>query len=181
MKTPWRGTPIFVQVLALIVVCLAASYAITSAIVLHLPPPPPEIYRLSDVARALRSPGVTPVPEARPLVVSLQGAAPREQALLLRGNRWRDDVRKGLAEALQVDPSRIAIETDGPRRMFMRTRQVETSFEVHVFRGGAMMQHDPDDHGPPPGAVGPGARSGRTDAVRRAGAVRAVQDRRPPE
>lgn len=160
MKTPWRGTPIFIQVLALIVVCLAASYGITSAIVLHLPPPPPEIYRLSDVARALRNPGVTPVPDARPLVVALQGAEPREQPLLPRGNHWRDDVRKGLADALQVDPARIAIETEGPRRMFMRTRQVETSFEVRVFRGGPMMQHGPGGHGPPPGmrvpAPGPG-------------------------
>jgi signal transduction histidine kinase len=165
MKTPWRGAPIFLQVLALVVVCLGASHAITSAIVLHLPPPPPELYRLSDVARALRGVGVTPVPEARPLVVALQGAAPREQPLRQRGSRWREEVRKGLAEALQVDPVRIVIETDGPRRMFLRSRSVESTFEVRVFRGGPMMQHGPPpaggpmmQHGPPPGpGPGPGA------------------------
>lgn len=165
MKTPWRGAPIFVQVLALVVVCLAASHAITSAIVLHLPPPPPEIYRLSDVARALRSPGLTPVPEARPLVVALQGSAPREQPLRLRGSRWREDVRKGLAQALQVTPDRIVIETDAPRRMFLRSRSVESTFEVRVFRGGPMPPHGAPPPGgpmmqrvPPPGAGpdGPG-------------------------
>jgi len=158
MKTPWRGAPIFVQVLALVVVCLAASHAITTAIVLHLPPPPPELYRLSDVARALRSPGVTRVPDSRPLVVALQRAAPREPALLKRGYRWREEVRRGLADTLQVEPNRIAIETGGSRRMFLRARQMESTFEVRVFRTGPMAQRGREGQGPPPGLGGPGDR-----------------------
>ena len=154
MKVPGRGTPILVQVLGLVIVCLVAAHAISSAIVLHLPPPAPEIYRLSDVARALRSQGLTPVPDARPLVVNRQRTAPREQVLPSRGDRWRDDVRRGLAESLQVEPSRIAIETEGPRRMFMRTQQVGTSFEVRVYRGG-VISHGPGEHGPPMRMPGP--------------------------
>ncbi|MFA7261491.1 MAG: ATP-binding protein [Caulobacter sp.] len=149
----WRGTPLFVQVLGLIVVCLVAAHSISTAVILHLPPPPPELYRLSDVARALRQPGVTPVTESRPLVVRTQARPPRERPLLMRGSRWREDIRRGLAQSLQVDPARIVIETDGPRRMFMRSRQTESAFEVRVFRGGALMGHGPA--GPPPGHPGP--------------------------
>ena len=153
MKTPWRGAPLFVQVLALVIVCLVAAHAISTAVILHLPPPQPEIYRLSDVAKALRSPGVTAVSDVRPLVVGYQRTSPKEDPLPRRGGRWREDVRRGLAQSLQVQPDRIVIETDGPRRMFMRARQVETTFEVHVFRAGPMGGR-PGDHGPPPGPRG---------------------------
>jgi len=150
MKTPWRGAPLFVQVLGLVIVCLVAVPAISTAVILNLPPPPPEIYRLSDIARAARNPGVTPVADARPLIVRRQAAPPREQTLLIRGSRWREDVRRSLAESLQVEPARIVIETDGPRRMFVRSRQVESTFEVRIHRGPPM-PHDAADRRPPPG------------------------------
>lgn len=152
---PWRGTPLFVQVLGLIIVCLVAAHAISTAVILHLPPPPPEFYRLSDVARALRGEGITPVGDARPLVVKTQSRPPREQPLLMRGGHWREDIRRGLAESLRVDPARIVIETEGPRRMFMRSRRPESTFEVRVFRGGPLLGHGPG--GPPPGHPPPGA------------------------
>ena len=100
MKTPWRGAPLFVQVLALVIVCLVAAHAISTAVILHLPPPQPEIYRLSDVAKALRSPGVTAVSDVRPLVVGYQRTSPKEDPLPRRGGRWREDVRRGLAQRL---------------------------------------------------------------------------------
>jgi two-component system OmpR family sensor kinase len=157
MKTPWRGAPLFLQVLGLVIVCVVAVPAISTAVLLNLPPPPPEIYRLSDIARAARVPGVTPVVDARPLVVRRQAIPPRERSLLPRGLRWREEVRRSLAESLQVEPSRIVIETDGPRRMFTRARQVESTFEVRIHRGppppGGMR-----DLRPPPG--GPGRLAG---------------------
>lgn len=156
MTLPGRGASLFVQVLGLVIVCLVAAHAISTAVILHLPPPQPEIYRLSDVARALRSTGLTPVDDARPLVVGLQRTPPREDPLPMRGGRWREDVRRGLAQSLQVQPDRIVIETSGPRRMLMRARQVETAFEVHVFRAPATPGR-PGDRGPPPGPRrGPG-------------------------
>jgi signal transduction histidine kinase len=150
MKWFGRGAPLFVQVLALVIVSLIAAHAISTAVIFSLPPPPPEIYRLSDVARALRDPGLTPVADARPLVVRLEREAPRESPLHPRGVRWRGEVRKGLAEALQVAPERIAIETGGPRRMFLRSRQIESTFEMRVFRPGPNGVF----HGPPPGMHG---------------------------
>ena len=163
MKTPWRGAPMFVQVLALIIISQIAAHAVSTAVIFSLPPPPPEIYRISDVARALRSQGVTPVPDASPLVVRLSRTAPNERALLRRGGRWRDDVRQSLAESLQVEPSRIVIETEGPRRMLVRSQQVESTFEVRMFHPGPSgMMHGPGPRtrmeGPPPpgGPGGPG-------------------------
>jgi signal transduction histidine kinase len=168
MKRWGRGAPLFLQVLALVIVSLVAAHGISSAVILHLPPPPPEMYRLSDIARALRSPGITPVPESRPLVVKSTARPPVEPALMARGARWREELRRTLAASLQVEPSRIIIETEGPRRMFMRSRRVESSFEVRVFRrgpGGPPL-HMPGGHGPmiglgpgphiPPGPGGPG-------------------------
>lgn len=173
MTSPVRGAPLFVQVLGLVVICLVAAHAISTAVILHLPPPPPEIYRISDIARALRAPGVTPVPDVRPLVVKLQRNRPQEQPLMQRGARWRDDIRRNLAETLQVDPARIVIETEPPRRMFMRSGQVESTFEVRVFRrslGGP--GHGPGEHGPPPGAPGgPGWRPERPEHGPRIGIV----------
>ena len=162
MKRRGRGAPLFLQVLALVIVSLVAAHSISSAVILHLPPPPPEIYRLSDIARALRSPGVTEVPESRPLVVKSTRKPPVEPGLMMRGNRWREELRRSLAASLQVEPSRIVIQTEGPRRMFMQTRQTESTFEVRVFRRGAggPPMHMPGGHGPMiglgPGPGGPG-------------------------
>ena len=169
MKRWGRGAPLFLQVLALVIVSLVAAHGISSAVILHLPPPPPEIYRLSDIARALRSPGVTTVPESRPLVVKSAPKPPAEPALMGRGNRWREELRRTLAASLQVEPSRVVIQTEGPRRMFMRSRQVESSFEVRVFRRGpgGPPPHGPGGHGPmiglgpgPGGHPGPGGPGG---------------------
>ena len=121
---PFRGAPLFVQVLGLVIISLVAAHAVSTAVIFSLPPPPPEIYRLSDVTKALRNPGVTPVEGARSLIVKVKPGPPDERPLLKRG-RWRDDFRQKLAEDLQVDPSRIAIETQGPRRLFVQSMQAE--------------------------------------------------------
>ncbi|MDP1738717.1 MAG: ATP-binding protein [Caulobacter sp.] len=154
MKPFGRGAPLFVQVLALVIVSLVAAHAISTAVIFSLPPPPPEIYRLSEVAKALRNPGVTTVTESRPLVVRTVRKPPVEPALRPRGVRWREDVRRSLAEALQVEPARIVVGTDGPRRVMLWTGQTERSFEVRVFRSGKADGTGIHVMGPPPGAHG---------------------------
>jgi two-component system OmpR family sensor kinase len=136
-----RGVPLFVQVLALVVVSLIAAHAVSTAVIFSLPPPPPEIYRLSDIARALKNPGVTTIePGVRPLLVKVKSEAPDERPLIRRGGRWRDDFRQKLGEELGVDPSRIVIETQGPRRLFVQSMQAERGLFI---RGPS--------EGPPPG------------------------------
>ncbi len=51
--------PLFVQLLALVLVSLVAAIAINVAIVFYLPPPAAEIFPLSEVAEALKAEGKT--------------------------------------------------------------------------------------------------------------------------
>ena len=51
--------PLFVQLLALVMVALVAALAINVVIVFYLPPPAPEIFPMSEVADALRANGDT--------------------------------------------------------------------------------------------------------------------------
>jgi signal transduction histidine kinase len=51
--------PLFLQLLALVMLSLVAALAINTAIVFYLPPPPPEIFPLGEVADALRADGAS--------------------------------------------------------------------------------------------------------------------------
>ena len=116
MRPFGRGAPLFAQVLGLVVLSMVLVHVVLATLVLTLPPPPPEIYRLSDIARALRAPGETKVDGARPLVVQKVARPPVESATPMRG-RWRDDVRQSLAESLHVRPADVVVATEGRRRM----------------------------------------------------------------
>ncbi|MFZ5670493.1 MAG: sensor histidine kinase [Pseudomonadota bacterium] len=153
MRTP-GGPPLFIQVLALVIVSLVAAHAISTAVIFSLPPPPPEFYRLSDIASALRGGGTVRMPDARPLVVRKVARPPQERPLPPRGARWREEIRRQLATALQVDPARVVIETEGPRRLFLWSRRAESSLEIRVFQRGTVgLTHRP--HGPPGGHAPP--------------------------
>ncbi|MDP1631512.1 MAG: ATP-binding protein [Caulobacter sp.] len=161
MKAPWRGTPLFVQVLALVIVSLLAAHAISTVVIFSLPPPTPEIYRLSDVVKALRSPGVTAVADAPPLVVRLGRKPVDESTPHMRGRRWREDTRRSLATSLQVAPSRVVIQTQGPRRLLFWSQQPDRSFEVRIGRppAGPGRMRPPPGGSPPPSVAGPGSRA----------------------
>lgn len=160
------GAPLFVQVLALVVVSLVAAHAVLTAVIFSLPPPPPEIYRLSEIAKALRSPGVTPVAEGRPVIVRVKSSPPQERPLVRRG-RWREDFREHLARDLGVDPSDILIETQGPRRMFIQTMQSERERGQRVVHIGPPGAPPPDfrERMPPPGPDGPPLKIVRDERV----------------
>ena len=63
---------LFVQVLALVMASLVAAQLITTLVIFNLPPPDPDVYRLSEVAHVLGG-GRRP-PSARPLVARVQAA-----------------------------------------------------------------------------------------------------------
>ncbi len=52
----WRP-PLATQVLALVIVSLTAAIGVHATVALMIPPPPPEVYRISEIAAALRTPG----------------------------------------------------------------------------------------------------------------------------
>ncbi|HRD46730.1 MAG TPA: hypothetical protein PLF78_09635, partial [Caulobacter sp.] len=76
MKPFGRGAPLFAQVLALVVLSMVLVHVVLAVLVFTLPPPPPELYRLADIAQALRAPGETKVEGARPLVVKVTAPPP---------------------------------------------------------------------------------------------------------
>ncbi|HYE46525.1 MAG TPA: ATP-binding protein [Caulobacter sp.] len=141
-----RSAPLFAQVMALALVSLIAVPAVSAAMLLALPPPQPEVYRLSELAAALKRREGVEITDGRPLVVKLKTEAPEES---FRRSRWREDFRRILAETLKVDPSDVAIETVGPVRVLLRT---ENRVETRIFRiGPPEGGHAPHRPGPPPG------------------------------
>ena len=49
------GAPLFAQALGLALVTLVATILICVAVVFNVPPPPPELYKLSEISRALKT------------------------------------------------------------------------------------------------------------------------------
>ncbi len=115
---PVRAAPLFVQVLGLVIVSLIAAHAVSLFIIFSLPPPPPEAYRLSEVAEALRAPGVTEVMESRPLVASLRERPPPRRYVGRRSAEFRNE----LARRLDVPPARVIVASDVPYRRAVRMR-----------------------------------------------------------
>lgn len=113
-----RGAPLFAQVLGLVIVSLIAAQAISIAILFSLPPPPPEPYRMSDVTRALRTPGVSAVGEGRPLITHLRAEAPPDRTLGRRQAEFRDQ----LAESLGAPPDRVVVSM-GARHFALKLRR----------------------------------------------------------
>ncbi|MFD3264109.1 ATP-binding protein [Phenylobacterium ferrooxidans] len=78
---PWgrNRAPIALQLVALLVVSLIAAQVVTFAVVVLMPPPPRAVYRLEEVAQALKGGSLTPR-FGRPLLREVQAAPPPESA-----------------------------------------------------------------------------------------------------
>ncbi len=137
------SAPLFVQALGLVIVTLVAAQLIAIAVVFNLPPPPPEIYRLSEIARTVKSGGATVQPRDGRVLLLHRNAGP------IRGlvdNRRRAEFKTALARELGIDPARIEMEIDTGPRFFVRTQK--RTFVQQLPRDG--------QHGPPFGLGGPG-------------------------
>ncbi len=177
MKTFGRGSPLFGQVLGLVLASTVLVHVVLALLIATVPPPPPEVYRLSDVVRALRSTEPVEVENARALVSVVRRSPPEE--VQPRRGRWRDDFRQQLARSLGVPVSDIVIESQaGSRRMMLQTltgefRAVPGPAPDGPGRGGRQGP-GPDGFAPPPP---PGGEPGRGE-----GAIkRPSGDGRPPE
>lgn len=144
MQMRIRSAPLFAQVMALALVSLIAVPAISAAMLLALPPPQPEVYRLSELAQALKNRTDTEVTDGRPLVVRLRDERPDEAP---RRSRWREDFKRNLAQDMGIEARDIAIETVGPVRVLLRT---ENRVEAKIFRMEPPSPERGDRGGPPP-------------------------------
>ena len=114
-----RGAPLFVQVFALVLLTLAGSYAINLGITYFVPPPPPEFFRVSEVAVALRTPGAPVVSrDGHPFtaVVSDRLQRPRD----LRPSFAIGILRRELAVQLGVGPQEVSLDLIDAQRSPVR-------------------------------------------------------------
>jgi signal transduction histidine kinase len=107
------GTPtatLFVQLIGLVVLTLVGSIVINLLIILNVPPPTPEFYRVAEVARLLKQgPGATST-DHRPLHVRLATYPPA--SALSDDASVPGPVRIELAELLGVKPTDVDINAE---------------------------------------------------------------------
>lgn len=144
------SAPLFVQALGLVIATLVAAQLIAIAVVFNLPPPPPEIYRLSEIARVVKGGGTIQPRDGRLLLLRRHAGPIRS----LVDNRRRAEFKSALAREIGVDPARIEMDIDTGPRFFVRPQK------------RAFVQQLPPRDGPrrPPdglgGPDGPGGRRG---------------------
>jgi signal transduction histidine kinase len=165
------SAPLFVQALGLVIVTLVAAQLIAIAVVFNLPPPPPEIYRLSEVARAVKSTATVQPRDGRALLI-------RRHAGPIRGlvdNRRRAEFKTALARDVGVDPARIEMDVDTGPRFFVRAQKRTFVQELPRGRrpqdgfdgpGGPRGDNDPGRPGGPPEGFGGPPRGPRLDGPR---------------
>jgi two-component system OmpR family sensor kinase len=153
-----RGAPLFVQALGLVIVTLVAAQLIAIAVIFTLPPPPPEFYRSSEIARALKTGEPVQPRDGRLLVV--------KQRITLHAmgqdTPRRFDFKTDIARAIEVPVNRIELQIDNGPRFFVRRTPV-TPPKSDAPRGGpgarepfAREGGGPGGPGGPPGARGKG-------------------------
>jgi two-component system OmpR family sensor kinase len=116
---------LFAQLLGLVVLSLVGAIAINLLIILNLPPPLPDFYRVSEIARVLKAgPGAT-TNDRRPLIVRLSSTPPARDESGLLGPP--SSLKSELAQFAGVDPAQVMITSEfgrfSDRRMFRLVRQ----------------------------------------------------------
>lgn len=120
LAVPGRGgAPLFAQALGLVVVTLVAAQLIAIAVMFNVPPPPPEFYRVSEIARAVKTGQTVNARDGRPLVLRHRASARSDTDDSPR----RQEFRAAISRALNVSPTRLAIRTENGPRIFVRNKQ----------------------------------------------------------
>lgn len=107
----WPALPLFLQALGLVVATLVAALATSIVVAFYLPQPPPEVYSVGDVTRALHSGRAIPTREGRPLVTNTQAGPPGVQT----EGHYRQFFRAALATNLRTDAQGIVVIQNQPR------------------------------------------------------------------
>ncbi|MDB5455464.1 MAG: integral rane sensor signal transduction histidine kinase, partial [Caulobacter sp.] len=157
MSRATRGAPLFVQALGLVIVSLIAAQLIAIAVIFNLPTQPPEIYRASELAHALKTGRETATRDGRPVIVRhrdrIRGGQP--------DNRRRVQVKTAIGRAIGVDPSRIELWAPNGPKFFVRSlNRAPVPGEV---RGPPAVS--PDGRAPPPLLEGQRPESAREEPM----------------
>jgi len=116
----WPTSTLFLQALGLVGATLVAVFAATMVVILNLPPPPPDVYSVAEVAQAMTTGKGGQAIEGRPLEVRSEDQAP---VAANAPQRRHLNFKAGLAQVLKVSAENIVLVQDqgpsfyGPPRM----------------------------------------------------------------
>ena len=134
----WPTTPLFLQALGLVGATLIAVFISTMVVILNLPPPPPDVYSVAEVAQAMQTGKGGQAIEGRPLEVRSESDAPTVSNTLQRRHL---SFKAGLAQVLKVNINDIVLVQDqgpmfyGPPRIPRRPPTTASSPEQTVIFG----------------------------------------------
>ena len=135
METRRQGLPIAFQLMGLLIVTLIIAQILTFVMLVMTPPPPRAIYRLEEIALALRG-GALNTRAGQPLVRSIAAAPPRPDRARPPWPPGEDPILR-LSGLLGVEPGNVVLTVKPP-----------VAFWLH---GGPGMDFGPPPHpGTPP-------------------------------
>jgi two-component system, OmpR family, sensor kinase len=105
-RAPIRA-PLFVQLAALVLISLLGAQAINVGIVFNLPPPPPNIYRVSEIIQALQ--GATIVSREGVPLVTYRAAKPPEAYFLGRFGR---EATQDIQRHFNLAPDQVVVSNE---------------------------------------------------------------------
>ncbi len=120
-RPPLRGPklPLFVNLLALVVMSLIAAELVNLTIVMALPRPEPDFYALADVEQALKGLVVQAAPTQggapRPFNIALRPSPPKASSSEIRGGMARR-----IARDLAIDPGNVVFFRPYPGPLSLR-------------------------------------------------------------
>jgi two-component system OmpR family sensor kinase len=120
-RRPWPRAPISLQLVILLLVSLLVAQAISFGIVFFIPPPRPPVYRVADVAAAIRG-GALKSRFGRPMIRTTARALPPE---LVAPHREHERTLAALAQALGAPEARVRLEEQNASPLW-RARRVLT-------------------------------------------------------
>jgi two-component system OmpR family sensor kinase len=134
----WPTTSLFLQALGLVGATLIAVFVSTMVVILNLPPPPPDVYSVAEVAQAMSTGKGGQAIEGRPLEVRSDSDPP---TVSNAPQRRHVSFKAGLAQVLKVNPSDIVLVQDqgpmfyGPPRIPHRPPLATSAPEQTVIFG----------------------------------------------
>jgi two-component system OmpR family sensor kinase len=125
LRLPTLSTAtLFAQLLALVVVSLVAAVMVNVLVVFNLPPPEPDVYRMSEIVEVIRGQPVKTAADHRPLVKQIRAKAPDFDAT---NPRFMLGFRHDLADILHLSVEQVLIRSDfyrfPDRRIFLAMRR----------------------------------------------------------
>jgi two-component system, OmpR family, sensor kinase len=120
LRGPWLRAPISVQLVTLLIASLLVSQAISVGIILLIPPPRPPVYRVAEVAAAIRG-GALKTRFGRPLVRQTADALPPE---LIAPHREHQRTLAALARTLGAPEARVRLEAQNASPIWRLRRAV---------------------------------------------------------